>query len=87
MIDQGGRRVTEKMPEKSREFIEAECLRVTRLQLGCHHVRSVRIGRTKPSGSGPNWEVFGFDPDLADGAKGFAMNAIDVLRGTYALAD
>jgi hypothetical protein len=75
----------EKMPEKSRAFIEAECLRVTRLQLGCHHVRGVRIGRTKPIGSGPNWEVLGFDPDLMPAAMQFAMDAIDVVRGRYAL--
>jgi hypothetical protein len=48
----------EKMPEKSREFIESECLKVARLQLGCNELQTVRIGRTKPRGSGPNWEGF-----------------------------
>ena len=49
-----------KMPEKSREFIEAECLKVARLEQGCSDLVRVRIGRTKPRGSGPNWEVLGF---------------------------
>lgn len=42
----------EKMPEKNREFIEAECLKVARVQQGCSDLGAVRIGRTRPSGSG-----------------------------------
>jgi hypothetical protein len=74
------------MPEKARDFLEAECLRVARLQLGCKHLQAVRIGRTKPSGSGPNWEVLGFKPELPTIAHQEAMEAIDGLRGRYALA-
>jgi hypothetical protein len=78
-----------KMPEKSREFIEAQCLKLARGQPGCDHLRGVRIGRTKPRGSAPNWEVFGFDPDLPlpEGGRSNALKAIDVLRGRYALAE
>jgi hypothetical protein len=75
------------MPEKSRGFIEAECLKVARLQVGCKGLRAVRIGRTKPSGSGPNWEVLGFKPELPPIANDEAMKAIDVLRGTHALPE
>jgi len=76
----------EKMPEKSRDFIETECLRVARAQLGCHDLKQVRIGRTKPIGSGPNWEVYGFTPTLPPIAQDLAMTAIALLRQRYALA-
>jgi hypothetical protein len=75
-----------KMPEKSREFIEAECLKVARLEQGCSDLVRVRIGRTKPRGSGPNWEVLGFSPDLPELAQIDALKAIDRLRQKYALA-
>jgi hypothetical protein len=75
-----------KMPERSQQFIEAECLKMTRRQLGCSDVRDVRIGRTKPGGSGPNWEVLGFTPDLPEVAKHEALDAIAALRQMYALA-
>jgi hypothetical protein len=75
-----------KMPEKSREFIEAECLKVARLEQGCSDLVRVRIGRTKPRGSGPNWEVLGFSPDLPELAQIYALKAIDRLRQKYALA-
>jgi len=78
--------MSEKMPEKSREFIEAECLKVARLEQGCSDLVRVRIGRTKPRGSGPNWEVFGFSPDLPELAQIYALKAIDRLRQKYALA-
>jgi hypothetical protein len=75
-----------KMPEKTREFIEAECLKVARLEQGCSDLVRVRIGRTKPRGSGPNWEVLGFSPDLPELAQIHALEAIDRLRQKYALA-
>ena len=44
------------------------------------------LSNSEYSGSGPNWEVFGFDPDLPEGAHNNALEAIHVLRGRYALA-
>jgi len=79
-------RMPEKMPEKSWQFIEAECLKVARLAQGCSDLRAVRIGRTKPSGSGPNWEVLGFSPELPPLAESYAREAIDRVRQRYALA-
>jgi len=69
----------EQMPEKTKDFLEDECLKVARRQLGCKDLKAVRIGSLRPRGSGPNWEVLGFTPDLPP-------EAIDRLRGTYALA-
>jgi hypothetical protein len=74
------------MPETTATFIEAECLRVAKLQLSCSELTAVRIGRTKPRGSGPNWEVLGFTPDLPPQATEMAMTAIAALRRKYALA-
>jgi hypothetical protein len=76
----------EQMPEKTRDFIESECLKVARTQLGCHDLQAVRIGRTKPRGSGPNWEVLGFTPTLPKIAQDLAITAIAQLRQRYALA-
>jgi hypothetical protein len=76
----------EKMPERSKNFIEAECLKVAKLQVGCSHLRRVLIGRTRPEGSGPNWEVLGFTPVLPTIAHHEAINAIASLRQRYALA-
>ena len=42
--------------------------------------------RTSGLGSGPNWEVLAFRPELPPIARNEAMKAVDVLRGTYALA-
>jgi hypothetical protein len=78
--------MTEQMPEKSQEFIEAECLKFALHGLGCSHLKSVRIGRNKLSGSGPNWEVLGFKPELPSVAHAEAMEKIDHLRQKFALA-
>jgi hypothetical protein len=88
----------ERMPEKSMEFIEAayqeqserrapECLKAARRAPGCSDLRSVRIGRIKPCGSGPNWEVLGFTPDLPEIAHNQALEAIAYLRQKYALPE
>ena len=74
----------ELMPEKSSDFLEDACLEVARRQPGCSELKAVRIGPLKPRGSGPNWEVLGFTPDLPPIAKQEAMQAIDKLRGIYA---
>jgi hypothetical protein len=74
------------MAEKSREFIEGECLRVVRLQLDCGHLTAVAIARTEPLGSGLNWEVLGFNPELPSATRAEAIKAIDDIRAQYALA-
>jgi hypothetical protein len=82
---QVGQPMPEKMPEKSKDFIEAECLKAARLQIGRRHLERVFIGRTKPAGSGPNWEVLGFTPQLPPVAHNGAVMAIAPLKQKYAL--
>jgi hypothetical protein len=69
------------MPEKSAAWLEAECLeRCLRLP-PCRHLEAVKIEPMKPTGSGPNWQVAAFKPELHEGAHQEAMRTIDVIRG------
>ena len=74
------------MPEKSAARLEAECLRTCRGLVLRRHLQAVKIEPTKPAGSGPNWQVAAFKPELDGVALLEAMNPIAALRGTYALA-
>jgi len=74
------------LPEKTADFLEAECLKMARRRLHCEHLEAVKIGPTRPSGSGPNWELLAFKPELDERAYENAMRAINLLRRVYALA-
>jgi hypothetical protein len=74
------------MAEKSRSFIEAECLNVARLHQGCKHLKAVAIARTGPPNGNPNWEVLAFNPELPSAVRTQAIEAIETLRGRYVLA-
>jgi hypothetical protein len=75
----------DKIPERSKAFIELECLKVARGAVGCSDLRAVRIGRLKPRGGGPNWEVLGFSPELDKLAHDEALEKIAPLRQMFAL--
>jgi hypothetical protein len=83
MIDKKDDRL---MPEKSAAWLEAECLRRCRLLPLSRHLEAVKIERIKPAGSGPNWQVAAFKPELDRVAHQEAIAAIAHLRGTYSLA-
>jgi hypothetical protein len=74
-------------PEKSRTWLEMESLKRCQRRPGCSHLEAIRIGRIKLSGSGPNWKVLHFEPELNSAARGEAMEEIARLQGTYALAN
>ena len=74
------------LPEKTAYFLEAECLQMARRRLHCEHLEAVKIGPTRPTGSGPNWELLAFKPELDERAYYNAMRAINLLRRVYALA-
>jgi hypothetical protein len=73
------------MPEKTLEWLQREALRLCKMRVGCHHLEAVVIGRTRPQGSSPNWELLAFKPELPIVAENEAMEVIHFLRGTYAL--
>jgi hypothetical protein len=45
------------MQSKSREWLEAECLRLAKRAPGGREIERVTIKRLSPKGTGPNWKV------------------------------
>lgn len=72
-------------PEKSVGVLQGLCLQMCQQRIGCRHLQRILIGRTRPDGSGSNWEVLAFEPELSSIAHAEAMKAVDILRRTYAL--
>jgi hypothetical protein len=77
--------ISEKL-QKSRAFIEAECVKAAGAQTLCRELKNVRIRRLFPSGSGANWEPAGFEPPLSTVGECMAQKAITPLYDSYALA-
>jgi hypothetical protein len=73
------------MPQKTQEWLEAKALEIARRERGCQELQLVRIERIIPERNGINWKVAAFEPPLAPAAEILAMEAIALLRGTYAL--
>ncbi|MBX9826379.1 MAG: hypothetical protein K2Y27_15485 [Xanthobacteraceae bacterium] len=80
-----GRMMPAQMPQKTQAWLEAKALEIARREMGCRELAAVRIKRILPEGSGPNWQVAAFEPPLPPAAETFALEAIALLRGTYAL--
>jgi hypothetical protein len=77
--------MAEEMPGKSRVWLEAECLRVTKQQLGCGQTERVTIRSRHSIGSRPNWEPHEFFPPLPMLARMRATAAIVDAVGKHAL--
>jgi hypothetical protein len=45
------------MAARSREWLEAECLKLAKQTLGGSEIQRVTIRRLRPKGTGPNWKV------------------------------
>ena len=74
------------MPQKTQDWLEAKALEIARRERGCGELQAVRIKMTVPETSGANWQVAAFEPPLSPAAEVVAMEAVALLRGTYALA-
>ena len=77
--------MVDEMPKMSREFLEAESLKVAKREEGCRDLTAVKITRTLPRGNGPNWYPVNFTPELPPQAAKNARLAIARLAGQYAL--
>jgi hypothetical protein len=73
--------------QKSRAFIEAECVRAASAQNLCRGLKHVRVRRLFPSGTGANWEAAEFEPALSTVGECMAQMAISSLPHSHELAD
>ena len=74
-----------KMPKKSREFLEVECVRMANGQVEGRGTESVTIKRLFIKGSGPNWDVDEIHPQLPTIADKEVRDAIKKLSSWFAL--
>jgi hypothetical protein len=73
--------------QKSRAFIEAECVKAASAQDLCRGLKHVRVRRLFPNGTGANWEPAEFEPPLSTVGECMAQMAISSLPDSYVLAD
>jgi hypothetical protein len=74
-----------KMPKKSREFLEAECLRIANGQVEGRGTERVTIKRSFIKGGGANWDVDQIQPQLPTVADKEVRDAIKKLSGRFSL--
>ena len=73
--------------QKSREFIDGECVKAASAQNLCRELKHVRIRRLFPSGAAANWEPAEFEPPLSTVGECVALKAISSRPDSYSLAD
>ena len=78
--------ITERL-QKSREFIENECVKAASAQNLCRELKHIGIRRLFPKGAEANWEPAEFEPALSPVGECMAQKAISSLPDSYALAD
>jgi hypothetical protein len=81
-----GDMISEKL-QKSRAFIDVECVKAASAQNLCRGLKHVRIQRLFPSGTGANWEPAEFEPPLSTVGECMAQMAISSRPDSYSLAD
>jgi hypothetical protein len=72
-----GEEMLKHLPTKSRDWLEAECLKLANQTPGGGGIQRVIIRRLRPKGGGPNWKAADLIPLPA-----FALN--DKVRATFA---
>jgi hypothetical protein len=72
--------------QKSRAFIEAECLKAASAESLCRELKHVKIRRLFPSGAAANWQPAEFEPPLSTVGECIAQKAISSLPDKYELA-
>jgi hypothetical protein len=73
------------IPTKSRDWLEAECLKLARRTIG--KIQSVTIRRLHPKGARTNWKVADIIPQPSPLVSGKIRDRLAPLTGTFALED
>lgn len=76
----------EKMPEKSLQWLEEQCIKALQFDPHTRSTTRVTIIRLTPEGSGPNWALAEIDPSPTQNGWRVAHGLVAQLTGTYALA-
>jgi hypothetical protein len=72
-------------PTKSRDWLEAECLRLARRAPGGSEIQRVTIRGLRPKGTGPNWKIADIIPQPTLEVSVEVRKTLARLPGTYAL--
>jgi hypothetical protein len=75
------------MPSKSREWLEAECLRLAKRAAGGREIERVTIRRLSPKGTGPNWKVADLIPQPTLAVSSKVRDLLAHLPNEHALGD
>jgi hypothetical protein len=75
------------IPAKSRDWLEAECVKLAKRVIGGRDIQRITIRRLQPKGLGPNWKVADLIPQLAIRSSEEVRAALAHLPCTYALED
>lgn len=78
---------SDQMPARSRDWLEAECLKLARQTLGGEEIQRVMVRRLRPKGTGPNWKVADIIPQPSSLVSGKIRDKLLHLTRTYSLED
>jgi hypothetical protein len=79
--------MADKMPTKTMEELEIECLNVLKRDPRTREIMRVGIVRLNPEGTGPNWTFSELEPMPSTNGLQIARDLIATISGTYALRD
>ncbi len=79
--------MVEEMPKRTAEELQAECIRLLKMDPSTRDIRYVGIIRLNPEGTGPNWTFGELDPMPTPHGLAIATRLIASVAGTLALAD
>jgi hypothetical protein len=75
------------MPLKTAEQLEAECIRLLRMNVTTRDIQRVGIVRTKPKATEANWTYGELSPEPTAMGRSDAAEIITSVAGRWALAD
>ena len=78
---------SKRLPTKSRDWLETECLRLARGVPGGSEIQCITIRRLRPKGAGPNWKIADIIPQAAVSLSDEIRAKLAHLPSKYAVED